>query len=294
MAALREIKERIGSVGSTLKTTSAMKMVASAKFHRVQGGSAALMAYEKSLCETLRVLCADTSVQLHSPYIQPREKCSRVIVVALSSDTSLCGAFNSQIIKAAEATVASLKQSGIENVAVWPIGEKMAQAVNKWGCEVCNDYRNISSQLDSGAAANIAQRLMEEYESGRADRICIVYNHFHSMARQEPTEVMFLPFDISTMKGAQEGTAAGASVAEDYICEPTKEEIFAALLPYMLRCRMYALLLNSSTAEFAARTVAMQTASDNAQDLLDELKLGYNKQRQQAITAELADIAQAE
>ena len=291
MAALREIKERIGSVGSTLKTTSAMKMVASAKFHRVQGGSAALMAYEKSLCETLRVLCADQSVQLHSPYIEPREQCKRVIVVALSSDTSLCGAFNSQIIKATEATVASLRKSGVGSVAVWPIGEKMAQAVNKWGCEVCNDYRNISSQLSSNAAAAIAQRLMEEYESGKADKICIVYNHFHSMARQEPVEVLFLPFDISTMKG---GDSAAAAVAEDYICEPTKGEIFAALMPYMLRCRMYALLLDSSTTEFAARTVAMQTATDNAQDLLDELKLGYNKQRQQAITAELADIAQGE
>jgi F-type H+-transporting ATPase subunit gamma len=291
MAALREIKERIGSVGSTLKTTSAMKMVASAKFHRVQGGSQALVAYEKSLRETLRVLCADTSVQLHSPYIEPRESCSRAIVVALSSDTSLCGAFNSQIIRAAQATVASLKQGGVESVSVWPIGEKMAQAAAKWGCEVCNDYRNISSQLSSNAAAVIAQRLMEEYESGKADKICIVYNHFHSMARQEPTEVLFLPFDISTMKG---GDSAAAVVAEDYICEPTKGEIFAALMPYMLRCRMYALLLDSSTAEFAARTVAMQTATDNAQDLLDELKLGYNKQRQQAITAELADIAQGE
>ena len=292
MAALREIKERIGSVGSTLKTTSAMKMVASAKFHRVQGGSAALMAYEKSLCETLRVLCADQSVQLHSPFIEPREQCSRVIVVALSSDTSLCGAFNSQIIRATEVTVASLKKSGAGSVAVWPIGEKMAQAVNKWGCEVCNDYRNISSQLSSDAAAAIAERLMEEYNSGRADKICIVYNHFHSMGKQEPTEVMFLPFDISTMKGDEDG--GGFHVQDDYICEPTKEAIFEALLPYMLRCRMYALLLNSSTAEFAARTVAMQTASDNAQDLLDELKLGYNKQRQQAITAELADIAQTE
>ena len=279
MAALREIKERIGSVGSTLKTTSAMKMVASAKFHRVQGGSQALVAYEKSLRETLRVLCADTSVQLHSPYIEPRESCSRAIVVALSSDTSLCGAFNSQIIRAAQATVASLKQGGVESVSVWPIGEKMAQSAAKWGCEVCNDYRNISSQLSSNAAAAIAQRLMEEYESGRADKICIVYNHFHSMARQEPVEVLFLPFDISTMKG---GDSAAAAVAEDYICEPTKGEIFAALMPYMLRCRMYALLLDSSTAEFAARTVAMQTATDNAQDLLDELKLGYNKQRPSA------------
>ena len=218
MAALREIKERIGSVGSTLKTTSAMKMVASAKFHRVQGGSQALVAYEKSLRETLRVLCADTSVQLHSPYIEPRESCSRAIVVALSSDTSLCGAFNSQIIRAAQATVASLKQGGVERVSVWPIGEKMAQAAAKWGCEVCNDYRNISSQLGSDAAAAIAQRLMEEYESGKADKICIVYNHFHSMARQEPVEVLFLPFDISTMKG---GDSAAAAVAEDYICEPT-------------------------------------------------------------------------
>ena len=288
MASLREIKERIGSVGSTLKTTSAMKMVASAKFHRIQGISSALMAYQKSLSDTMGVLCADTSVKLVSPFIESRPECKRVIVVALSSDTSLCGAFNSQIIKAADVAVSALKNEGVEHISIWPVGEKMAAAVNKWGYEVCNDFRNISKQLGSEQAAHIADRLMEEYSSGRADKIYVVYNHFHSMGRQEPTESLFLPFDISAL-----GVGNGEYVQE-YIYEPSKSDIFEQLLPYMLRCRMYALLLNSSTAEFAARTVAMQTASDNAQELLDELKLGYNKRRQQAITEELADIANSQ
>ena len=288
MASLREIKERIGSVGSTLKTTSAMKMVASAKFHRIQGISSALMAYQKSLSETMGVLCADTSVKLVSPFIESKPECKRVIVVALSSDTSLCGAFNSQIIKAADVAVSALKKEGVEHISIWPVGEKMAAAVNKWGYEVCNDFRNISKQRGSEQAARIADRLMEEYSSGRADKIYVVYNHFHSMGRQEPVESLFLPFDVSAI-GVEDG-----KYAQEYICEPSKGEIFEQLLPYMLRCRMYALLLNSSTAEFAARTVAMQTASDNAQELLDELKLGYNKRRQQAITEELADIANSQ
>ena len=146
MAALREIKERIGSVGSTLKTTSAMKMVASAKFHRVQGASSALMAYQKSLTRTMEVLCADTSVNLHSPFVQPRPERSKVIVVALSSDTSLCGAFNSQIIKATQHKIAQLEQEGLKDITIWPIGEKMAQAVNKWKYPVCNSYRNINAK----------------------------------------------------------------------------------------------------------------------------------------------------
>ena len=287
MAALREIKERIGSVGSTLKTTTAMKMVASAKLHRIQGVSQGLQVYEQSLSQTMRVLCADTSVQLHSPYMEQRSG-GKVIVVALSSDTSLCGAFNSQAIKAVETKLAQLEQSGVESVQVWPVGEKMALAAKKWKCGVCWDFRNISSQLNEKSASAIAQRLMDLYEKGEVDKVYVVYNHFHSMGKQVPSQRVFLPFNLSEEMGEQ------GAVDEDVICEPSKGEIFTALLPYLLRCRMYALLLNSSTAEFAARTVAMQTASDNAQDLLDELKLGYNKQRQQAITDELADIAQSD
>lgn len=289
MAALREIKERIGSVSSTLKTTTAMKMVASAKLHRIQGVSQALLEYERSLSETMRVLCADTSATLHSPYIEHRNGAGKVVVLALSSDTSLCGAFNSQIIRAVEHKLDELGKSGVENIQVWPIGEKMALAARKWKWDVCWDFRNITSQLNDRSASAIAQRLMDEYDRGEVSRVYVVYNHFHSMGKQVPSERLFLPFDLSETIG---GNAPAA--AEDYICEPSKEEMFAALLPYLLRCRMYALLLNSSTAEFAARTVAMQTASDNAQDLLDELKLGYNKRRQQAITDELADIAQSE
>ena len=289
MAALREIKERIGSVGSTLKTTSAMKMVASAKFHRVQGASSALLAYQKSLARTMEVLCADTSVKLHSPFVQPRPERSKVIVVALSSDTSLCGAFNSQIIKATQHKVAQLEQEGLKDIAIWPIGEKIAQAVNKWKYPVCNNYRNISSQLSDVSASKIADALMEAFIEGKADEIHIMYNHFYSMGRQEPTHTQFLPFSLSEIN-AQESKM----VAQDYICEPSKEKIFESLLPYLMRCKIYSLLLNSSTAEFAARTVAMQSASDNAQELLDELKLGYNKRRQQAITEELADIANSQ
>lgn len=286
MAALREIKERIASVGSTLKTTSAMKMVASAKLHRIQGISQGLQMYEQSLSQTMGMLCADTSVKLDSPYMEQRSG-SRVILLALSSDTSLCGAFNSQVIRAVESTLADLERGGAESVQVWPVGEKMALAAKKWKFQVCWDFRNISAQLTYESASAIAQRLMDLYERGEVDKVYVVYNHFHSMGKQVPSQRLFLPFNLSEEVG-------GAAADTDVIFEPSKNGIFAALLPHLLKTRMYALLLDSSTAEFAARTVAMQTASDNAQDLLDELKLGYNKRRQQAITDELADIAQSE
>lgn len=286
MAALREIKERIASVGSTLKTTSAMKMVASAKLHRIQGISQGLQMYEQSLSQTMGMLCADTSVKLDSPYMEQRSG-SRVILLALSSDTSLCGAFNSQVIRAVESTLADLERGGAESVQVWPVGEKMALAAKKWKFQVCWDFRNISAQLNYESASAIAQRLMDLYERGEVDKVYVVYNHFHSMGKQVPSQRLFLPFNLSEEVG-------GAATDTDVIFEPSKNGIFAALLPHLLKTRMYALLLDSSTAEFAARTVAMQTASDNAQDLLDELKLGYNKRRQQAITDELADIAQSE
>lgn len=286
MATLKEIKGRIASVGSTLKTTSAMKMVASAKFHRAQGRSAALTEYGRSLSSMLGSLLTAGTPLPKMPLTLCRTTKRKAVVVALSSDTSLCGGFNSQAINTMKSQVEKLQDEGFEQVEVLPVGAKMAQAVSKFGYAARNDFADLFGSLDYAGAARLADMLMDEYASGRADGVYIVYNHFHSMGRQVPQQKQILPIDLQLLGGDEAGV--------DYIFEPDAAELLKTMIPYTMRMEMYAMLLDSATSEQAARTVAMQTASDNAQKLLGELRLDYNKRRQQAITNELADIAQME
>ena len=261
MASLKEIKARIASVNNTLKITSAMKMVASAKLHRVQNVAEGLAAYSERLADIAAALTADSELECSSP----------------------------------------LRNQGFEAVEVWPVGEKIAQAAHKVGFEVCDDFRKLASKATSGDAAALAQRLMDRYVSGAIDRVSLVYTHFHSMGHQEPRQEVFLPADFSDLHGAAEPALESteeqpsrSDVHPDYIYEPDPRTLLEELLPYTLRMRIFEVLLDSATAEHAARMIAMQTATDNAQELLGDLTLTYNKRRQQAITDELADITQVE
>ena len=288
MAFLKEIKSRIASVNSTLKITSAMKMVASAKLHRVQAKAEALAEYESRLSQISAALScgADTVV---SPLSLPHKKLQRAIVVAISSDGSLCGGFNANVIRALDERVSRLRAEGFAEVTVYPVGEKIAQAAHKYEYEVCDDFRGLAAAPDYRQAAGLAERLMELYAGGETDRVCLVYNHFHSMSRQEPTFEIFLPTAFAC---PTEEAFAGFSA--DYLYEPEPGRLLTELLPYSLRIKLYKVLLDSSTAEHAARMIAMQAATDNGRELLDELSLVYNKRRQQAITDELADISGTE
>lgn len=286
MATLKEIKGRIASVGSTLKTTSAMKMVASAKFHRAQGRSVALVKYEQSLSSMLASLLTAGTPLPKNPFTLSRTTKSKAVVVALSSDASLCGGFNTQAINAMKDQVARLHDEGYERVEVVPVGGKMAQAVRKSEYAVRDEFADLFGSLDYAKASRLADTLMAEYASGQTDCVYVVYNHFHSMGRQVSQRKQLLPFDFQASERA-EGTV-------DYIFEPGAGELLNTMIPYTIRMEMYSMLLDSATSEQAARTVAMQTASDNAQKLLAELRLDYNKRRQQAITNELADITQSE
>lgn len=286
MATLKEIKERISSVGSTLKTTSAMKMVASAKLHRVQASAVALAEYERSLSVILSSLLAMDTTSQRSPLTLQHTIKRKAVVVALSSDTALCGGFNAQAIETMKNLVGALYKDGFELVEVVPIGSKIATAARKAGYDVREEFVDMFSSLDYGHAKQLADVLMEEYISGQVDSVYVVYNHFHSMGKQLPQQKQILPISLHQL--------SGDNVRVEYICEPKPEELLCTLIPYTLRMSVYGMLLDSATAEHAARTVAMQTASDNAQKLLGELRLDYNKRRQQAITDELADIAQIE
>lgn len=285
MAALKEIKARIASVRSTLKITSAMKMVASAKLHRVQGQAQAAAEYERGLSQIAAALTAVSGAKAASPLLLPHDKCGRAVVVAFSSDGSLCGSFNANAVKALAQQVERLRAEGFDRVTVIPVGEKIAQAAAEAGYDTDGRFRTLVSNPACEGAAALADALMAEYAAGEADRVVLVYNHFRSMGRQTPVQEMFLPLSAGEERPGR---------VPEYICEPGAETLLAALLPQTLRARLHTVLLDSITAEQAARTVAMQTASDNAAELLDDLSLTYNKRRQQAITDELADITPAE
>ena len=295
MASLKEIRARIASVRSTLKITSAMKMVASAKLHRVQGTAEALAEYARRLGRIAAALReGDPEIVASSPLAAPHEVGRRAVVVAFSSDGSLCGAFNANAVRELEHTVGALREEGFAEVEVWPVGEKIAQAAHKAGYAVNDDFRRRAGAVSYRDAAELAQRLMDGYTAGAT------YNHFHSMGHQVPTRETFLPAVFPSSGAAETEDAARPEtpyrpdVRPDYIYEPDLAKLLGELLPYTLRMRMYEVSLDSATAEHAARMVAMQTATDNAQELLGDLTLTFNKRRQQAITDELADITQSE
>ena len=290
MAALKELKERIASVQSTLKITSAMKMVASAKLLRVQSSMEALSEYERRFSDIVAALVSDPDVEVASPLTLEHGEKRRACLVALASDSSLCGAFNANALREAVSAVEELLAGGFSRVTVYPIGEKMVQGMGRYAAargenvDICLDYRHLVGKHSFDGIIPLADRLMEDFLADRCDRVCISRCHFHSMGRQVPMREQLLPFSRVSRANVDRTTAV------DYILEPAPDTLLDALLPSAIRIILYNALLDSITAENAARMVAMQTATDNAKELSDDLTLEYNKNRQQAITAELADI----
>lgn len=275
MAALQEIKGRIASVQSTLKITSAMKMVASAKLHKTQSAAEALAAYSSRMAGMMTTLYISAEGRCDSELTTPHQVCKSVTVVALSSDMSLCGGFNSAAIRMLDNTLQRLKAEGVEQITIIPIGEKMRVAATNSGFIV----KRV--EVDT-----LADFLIEQYIAGRTDEVLFIYHHFRSIGRQEPKEEQLLPFVLQPTQAEPEMI--------DYIFEPKPMDMLCKVVPYCIQTRVQSIMLDNAASEHAARMVAMQTATDNAQELLDTLRLTYNKQRQQAITDELADITPSE
>lgn len=289
MASLKEIKTRIGSVQNTLKITSAMKVVASAKLHRVQMVSSDFEQYGQLLKAIAASLYKGSEILVTSPLTFSHENDTRAAVVAISSDSSLCGAFNHNVFRQLVHQIEQLQKSGFTSITVYPVGEKITQASIRAGYDVCNDYHSLSSRPDFQKTSMLAQLLMKLYIDENVDRVCVVYNHFKSMGKQIPTQKVLIPFTLSEL-----GVKWGQDDKEtEFICEPELTSLLEEMTPDIVKVYLHELLLDSLTAEHAARTVAMQTATDNAEDLLDELSLTYNKTRQKAITDELSDITQS-
>ena len=292
MASLKEVKTRINSVKSTRKITSAMKMVASAKLHKAQGAIENMLPYERKLNKILtNFLSADLPVE--SPYIKAREV-KRVAIVAFSSNTSLCGAFNANVIKMLLQTVGEFRTLGQDNILIFPVGKKVDEAVKRLGFEPQETSPTLSDKPSYQEASELAHRLMEMYVSGEIDRVELIYHHFKSMGVQILLRETYLPIDLTRVvdeeEKQKEEEVQGGEIANDYIIEPSAEELIASLIPTVLSQKLFTAAVDSNASEHAARTLAMQVATDNANELIQDLTKQYNKSRQQAITNELLDI----
>ena len=293
MPSLKEITGRIGSVQSTLKITSAMKLVASAKLRKAQQTIEGMRPYERKLQGMLDHLVASgakvSGEYTRIPAAGVDAPGQRIALVAFASTSSLCGAFNANAVRLVLETIRSY---GDADVSVYSIGRKMADAMRKVGKPSPADYQTLADKPTYAPAAELAGKLMEDFRAGRLDSIDLVYNHFVSSGRQVPVRETFLPMTSITSSGNPSVISSESAEPEfDYILEPSASALLADLLPKSLRLKFYTALLDSNASEHAARTVAMQTATDNGEDLLQELTLQYNKSRQQTITSEILDRA---
>ena len=282
MATLKETKARIASVRSTLKITSAMKLVASAKLRKAQQAAENCGEYERELASILDAISVAGGA-LKAPVLPEDAPQPKVALVALSSNSSLCGGFNNNVIKKAREVIAEI---GAESVELYAIGRKIADALAKTGLKSVRDYTELSAHPSYAEAASLADELVDGYISGRFSKVILVWNHFLSTSSQKPFVETYLPFERKESEGA-----SVEELLAQYLVEPDLKALYSELLPKTLRLRIYSLLLDSAAAEHAARTVAMQTATDNGNEILEELTIEYNKGRQAKITAEILDLA---
>ena len=289
MASLKEVKNRISSVKSTRQITSAMKMVASAKLHKAQGRIENMLPYQRKLNEILTNFLS-TDATIESPYTDERPV-GRVAIVAFSSNSSLCGAFNSNVAKMLERTLEEYQSLGRENIQIYPVGKKVEEAVKKLGFVPQGSYQEMADKPSYMQAYELAGTLMKEFLEGRVDKVELIYHHFKSTGSQILTRDEYLPINLDKVaEEATESTAGKSSFNNDYIVETSAARLITELLPKVLSQKIYTVLLDSNTSEHAARMLAMQAATDNANELIQDLTKQYNKSRQQAITNELLDI----
>ncbi len=340
MASLKEIKDRIASVSGTLKITSAMKMVASAKLHRAQQAIGNMLPYEKRLHGMLIDLMGAVNISAPASEegsgrlvnlsdqtghtesggaysLMAQRHVHRVAIVAFASNSSLCGAFNSNAIRETAAVINEYRASGLRDsdITVYSVGRKMAEAMKKLGFPSPSDFTKLSDSPSYDAASALAGELLDGFVSGRFDKVELVYNHYKSTSSQPTTRQTYLPLSLAAATAdLQAGKITGSAsepdtvrVAEsveapevrqssptteatDMIVEPSPEALVQVLLPKVVRLRIFTTLMDSAAAEHAARTVAMQLATDNGNELLQNLTLEYNKGRQQKITSEILDL----
>lgn len=278
---LKEVKQRIQSVKTTQKITSAMKLVSAAKLRRAQAAIEGMRPYQEKLSHILSTFLHSTG-SISTPYTAVRDV-KRVAIVVISSSSSLCGGFNANIIRSAKEVIDEYTAAGVA-VELFPVGKKISEAIRKMGVAQNDVLMPQAEKISYQAVSLAADNFMAQFAAGDFDKIEILYNRFFSAAKQAPVREVFLPVE---MDGVVQGCEAQTT---EYIVEPGKEELIRQLLPKVITLHLFTTLLDSAAAEHAARMMAMQIATDNADDLIAELVLEYNKGRQQAITNELLDI----
>lgn len=317
MPSLKEIKSRIASVNSTRKITSAMKMVASSKLHHAQTAIENMLPYENMLEHILKTfLVSAPDVEL--PFDQERPV-KKVALIVFSSNSSLCGGFNANIIKTMLHAIDEYRKQGLTNddIIIYPIGRKVEEKVRKLGLRSAGSFVHLADKPNSAQCRDISVEAGTMFLEGKVDKVELIYHHFKSAGSQVLTRRTFLPIDLHDDVGADNDRDLSSNLAtkksqeylknrnkqeeereqatvkplnDNFLVEPDLKTVLTELVPKELHLMVYTALLDSNASEHAARMVAMQTATDNADELLRELNLQYNKSRQAAITYELLDI----
>lgn len=317
MPSLKEIKSRIASVNSTRKITSAMKMVASSKLHHAQTAIENMLPYENMLEHILKTfLVSAPDVEL--PFDQERPV-KKVALIVFSSNSSLCGGFNANIIKTMLHAIDEYRKQGLTNddIIIYPIGRKVEEKVRKLGLRSAGSFVHLADKPNSAQCRDISVEAGTMFLEGKVDKVELIYHHFKSAGSQVLTRRTFLPIDLHDDVGADNDRDLTSNLAtkksqeylknrnkqeeereqvtvkplnDNFLVEPDLKTVLTELVPKELHLMVYTALLDSNASEHAARMVAMQTATDNADELLRELNLQYNKSRQAAITSELLDI----
>ena len=315
MPSLKEIKGRIASVKSTRKITSAMKMVASSKLHHAQMAIQNMLPYEEMLEHILKSFLA-AEAEAQTIYDQERPV-HRVALVVFASNSSLCGGFNANVIKLMQKVVNDYSEQGINDIEIYPIGRKVYEKAGKLGYKVQGEFSALADKPNVQQCIDIAMELGTKFAEGQIDKVELIYHHFKSAGSQVLTRKTFLPIDIEEELKADHERDLTSIIAtkesqeylkkrgerqserkeeevkplnDNFIVEPDMDTVLSQLIPKLAHLSLYTALLDSNASEHAARMVAMQTATDNADELLRQLNLQYNKSRQQAITSELLDI----
>ena len=318
MPSLKEIKGRIASVKSTRKITSAMKMVASSKLHHAQVAIQNMLPYETMLEHILKSFLA---AEAEAKTIYDKERpVKRAALVVFTSNSSLCGGFNANTIKLMTHAVDDYANTiGRDNVEIYPIGRKVYEKAQKMGLNVQGEFSALADKPNVSQCIDIAMELGKKFAEGEIDKVELIYHHFKSAGSQVLTRKTFLPIDLESelkadherdltsiiatkesqeylKKRGEKRQESGEKKEEvkplndNFIVEPDMHTVLSQLIPKLAHLMLYTALLDSNASEHAARMVAMQTATDNADELLRQLNLQYNKSRQQAITSELLDI----
>lgn len=285
---LKEVRDRIKSVKSTQQITKAMKMVSAAKLRKAQDAIVALRPYSDKLDQMLRNILSNIEGDASSSFGQERPV-EKVLVVPVTSNRGLCGAFNSNIVKEAVKVIKehdAVRQAG--NLTIMPIGKKGYDGTKKQfkDCEFITDHIELFNDLSFDNVSTVSSYIMEQFKEGGFDKIYVTYGRFKNAALQFAEATQFLPVEKIEPVAGQEESKRKA----DYIFEPSKEQLLENLIPSILQTTFQKFLLDTNASEHGARMTAMDKATENAEEMVKELKISYNKARQEAITKELSEI----